>query len=147
MVSYVCGRLWGQTQTNSCIDLDLFAEHSEQKCKPWEHLENGRGGGGIGSAPGSVPGVHACKNTRLACVRPAWDPNQQHLTKTSLFLPLIAGSICRWGVEFLISALTERGEMGIGKNTKWMHLLTNEIKPLNLHFPLFSTSWNNATSL
>ena len=26
---------------NSCIDLVLFAEHLEQKCKPWEHLERG----------------------------------------------------------------------------------------------------------
>lgn len=57
------------------------------------------------------------------------------LNKAFLFLPLIAGSICHWGVQFLISALTERGE--VGKNTKWMHLLTNEIKPLHLHFPLF----------
>lgn len=57
------------------------------------------------------------------------------LNKAFLFLPLIAGSICHWGVQFLISALTERGE--VGKNTKWMHLLTNEIKPLHLHFPPF----------
>lgn len=69
------------------------------------------------------------------------------LNKAFLFLPLIAGSICHWGVQFLISALTERGEVGVGKNTKWMHLLTNEIKPLHLHFPLFSASWNNAAAL
>lgn len=40
------------------------------------------------------------------------------LNKASLLLPLIAGSICRRGVEFLISALTERGEMGIGEEHK-----------------------------
>lgn len=59
------------------------------------------------------------------------------LNKAFLFLPLIAGSICHWGVQFLISALTESGDVGVGKNTKWMHLLTNEIKPLHLHFPFF----------
>lgn len=36
------------------------------------------------------------------------------LNKAFLFLPLIAGSICHCGVEFLISALTERGETGRG---------------------------------
>lgn len=59
------------------------------------------------------------------------------LNKAFLFLPLIAGSICHWGVQFLISGLTESGGVGVGKNTKWMHLLTNEIKPLHLHFPVF----------
>lgn len=135
MVPYACGRL---TQTNSCIDLDLFAEYSEQKRKPWEHLENGRGGGGFGSAPGSVTGIHTCmhKHTSHMCGA-SLGSQSAALNKAPLFLPLIAGSICRRGVEFLISALTERGEMGIGKNTKWMHLLTNEIKPLHLHHPPF----------
>lgn len=59
------------------------------------------------------------------------------LNKAFLFLPLIAGSICHWGVQFLISGLTESGGVGVEKNTKWMHLLTNEIKPLHLHFPVF----------
>lgn len=59
------------------------------------------------------------------------------LNKAFLFLPLIAGSICHRGVQFLISALSEMGKVGVEKSTKWMHLLTNEIKPLRLHFPLF----------
>lgn len=131
-----------ESWVNSCIDLVLFAVYSEQKCKPWEHLESGengrRGGGGVSSAPGSVPSIHGCTNahthTPHMC-EGSLGSQSAALNKAFLFLPLIAGSICHWGVQFLISALTERGE--VGKNTKWMHLLTNEIKPLHLHFPPF----------
>lgn len=89
----------------------------------------------------------AYTSTHLTCARAAWDPNQQHLTKLFSFSFLIGGSICRWGVGFLISESTRRDETSMRRNTKWMHLLTNEIKPLHLHFPIFSTSWNNASSL
>lgn len=107
---------------NSCIDSVLFAEYSEQKCTPWEHLEsgeNGRRGGGVSSAPGAVPGVHASthKHTLHMC-EGSLGSQSAALNKAFLFLPLIAGSICHWGVQFLISALTERGEVGVGEEHK-----------------------------
>lgn len=131
--------IWG----NSSTDLVLL-EYSEQKCKPWEHLErreNGRGGG-VSYAVGSEPRVHV--HTHAHTHTSDVGSQSAALNKAFLFLPLIAGSICHWGVQFLISALTESGVVGVGKNTKWMHLLTNEIKPLHLHFPPFppaGTMW------
>lgn len=66
--------------------------------------------------------MHA--QTHISHVCEASPGSQSAALKASSFLPLIAGSICHWGVEFLISALTERGKMGIcgvwGVHTKWM---------------------------
>lgn len=125
----------------------LFAEHSEQTSKPWEHLERGdwgagRRGGGVSSAIGSVPSIRMYAHTHTHTYPPllcegSLGSQSAALNKAFLFLPLIAGSICHWGVQFLISGLTESGGVGVEKNTKWMHLLTNEIKPLHLHFPVF----------
>lgn len=77
-----------------------------------------------------------CAHTPLMC-EGSQGSQSAALNKAFLFLPLIAGSICHWGVQFLISALSETGKVGVGKNTKWMHLLTNEINSLRLHFPFF----------
>ncbi len=142
MHAWVCEREVG----NSCIDLVLFAQYSEQKCKPWEHLERGetggRGAGGGSSAIGSEPSIHAHthiythRDTSMMCGG-SLGSQSAALNKAFLFLRLIAVSICHWGVQFLISALTESGEVDVGRNTKWMHLLTNEIKPLHLHFSFF----------
>lgn len=130
---------WG----NSCIDLVLFAEYSEQKCKSWEHLERGKMGEEVVVVSALLLALYqaymhtrAHSNTPLMC-EGSLGSQSAALNKASLFLPLIAGSICHRGVQFLISALTESSEVGVGKNTKWMHLLTNEIKPLHLHFPFF----------
>lgn len=80
--------------------------------------------------------VHAQTRTSHMC-EGSLGSQSAALNKAFLFLPLIAGWICHCGVEFLISALTERGKAGACGGAKWMHLLTNEIKPLHLHFPFF----------
>lgn len=105
----------------------------------WRERENGgRGAGGVSSAIGSEPSIHAHTHTCTAVMCGGSLGSQSAaLNKAFLFLSLIAVSICHWGVQFLISALTESGEVDVGRNTKWMHLLTNEIKPLHLHFSFF----------
>ncbi len=138
---YVCVSVTEREVENSCIDLVLFAEYSEQKCKPWEHLEReGKWGKRCWWCQLSywLWTKHTCTHTCTAVMCGGSLGSQSAaLNKAFLFLSLIAVSICHWGVQFLISALTESGEVDVGRNTKWMHLLTNEIKPLHLHFSFF----------